>query len=240
MTRLRVVALALVALLLGVGLGMALQRQLLKDRLAVLEAPTAADIGFLRDMMSHHEQAMEMSLIEINHGEDSQVRQTAVDILLAQRGEYVQMSEKLDAWGIDSVASDGKSMAWMGMPIPTEQMPGLATPVQMTAFKAMRGKATDVEFLRLMTVHHGSGVDMAKYAGDRTEIGLVAVLSTRMVADQRSEINDMRSYGKRLGVDIPMPAPMMNMSASTGSTGSSESADTTMMNMDHGDHKNHK
>jgi uncharacterized protein (DUF305 family) len=216
MTRLRVVALGLVALLLGVGLGMALQRQLMKDRLEVFEAPTAADIGFLRDMMSHHEQAMEMSLVEINHGEDSQVRQTATDILLAQRGEYVQMSEKLDAWGIDSVAPDGKSMGWMGMPIRTEKMPGLATSAQMTAFKAMRGKDTDIEFLRLMTVHHGSGVEMARYAGDRTKIGLVAVLSARMVADQQSEINDMRNYGKRLGADIPMPTPMMNAGSDMG------------------------
>jgi uncharacterized protein (DUF305 family) len=214
---------------------MTLQRQMLKDQLAVVEAPTDADVGFLRDMMTHHEQAIELSLIEVSRGADPQVRQQASDILLAQRGEYVQMSDKLDAWGLDSVSPDGKAMAWMGMPVAPEAMPGLATPAEMAAFKAMRGNDADVEFLRLMTVHHGSGVEMAKYAGDRTEIGLVGVLSTRMIADQQSEINDMRNYGKRLGVDIPAPKAMESMPPMAGmSHGSDAGPGTTKM-----DHSNH-
>ncbi len=212
MKRVQVIALSLVMTLLGVGVGMTMQRRMLRDQLAVVEAPTESDIGFLRDMMTHHEQAIELSLLELSNGVDPQVRQEASDILLAQRGEYVQMGDKLDAWGVDSVSADGKAMGWMGMPVASEKMPGLATPAQMTAFKAMRGKDADVEFLRLMVVHHGSGVEMAKYAGDRTKIGLVGVLSTRMVADQQSEINDMRNYGKRLGVNIPAPQPQMNHS----------------------------
>ena len=54
------------------------------------------DVGFLRDMMVHHDQAVTMAASELWRGESSSVRQEALDNLLAQRGEYVQMAERLD------------------------------------------------------------------------------------------------------------------------------------------------
>ena len=69
---------------------------------------SSVDVGFLRDMMVHHDQAITMAASEMWRGESNSVRQEALDILLAQRGEYVQMGERLDAWGVASADPDGK------------------------------------------------------------------------------------------------------------------------------------
>ena len=92
---------------------------------------SSVDVGFVRDMMVHHDQAVVMAASELWRGESSSVRQEALDILLAQRGEYVQMAERLDGWGVASAEPDGKAMGWMGMSVKVEDMPGLATAVLM-------------------------------------------------------------------------------------------------------------
>ncbi len=200
----KVIALCLATTLLGLGIGMTVQR-MRADRSAEPK-PTALDVGFLRDMMSHHEQAIELSVLIMNRGSDNSVRQEAVDILLAQRGEYVQMGDQLDKWGIDAVPEDGQAMGWMGMPVPTASMPGLATPEQIAKLKTLTGTAADVEFLRLMINHHASGADMAQYAADRSQVPFVAVMAGRMAAVQSVEINEMRAFARRLGTEIPAPA----------------------------------
>ena len=85
---------------------------------------SAVDVGFLRDMMVHHDQAITMAASELWRGESNSVRQEGLDILLGQRGEYVQMGERLDGWGVASAAPDGKAMGWMGMSVKVEDMPG--------------------------------------------------------------------------------------------------------------------
>jgi uncharacterized protein (DUF305 family) len=205
----RVVALCVATALLGVGIGMTVQKSRTPDTAAAEDAqPAAVDIGFLRDMMIHHEQAIELSVIVMNRGTDSSVRQEAIDILLAQRGEYVQMGDQLDKWGIDAVNEDGTSMAWMGMAVPSAQMPGLATTQQITKLKSLQGTEADIEFLRLMINHHSSGAAMAKAAADQSQVAFVAVMAGRMAAIQTTEINEMRSFARRLGTEIPAPQPM--------------------------------
>lgn len=81
------------------------------------------DVGFLRDMMVHHDQAVTMAASELWRGESSLVRQEALDNLLAQRGEYVQMAERLDSRGVASAEPGGKAMGCMGMSVKVEDMP---------------------------------------------------------------------------------------------------------------------
>jgi uncharacterized protein (DUF305 family) len=240
----KVAGLCVATMLLGGGIGTTVQRAR-SDRQAVqAEAqPTTIDIGFLRDMMVHHEQALELSLIVMNRGTDPSVRQEAVDILLAQRGEYVQMGDQLDRWGVDALPQNDTSMGWMGMAVPTSKMPGLATPEQIAKLKTLNGTDADVEFLRLMINHHASGADMAQYAADRSQVAFVAVMAGRMAAVQTVEINEMRSFARRLGIEIAAPTPMDHSDHNTTtdkssdkSTDKSVSGDTMVdhSKMDHG------
>jgi uncharacterized protein (DUF305 family) len=204
----RALALALATLLLGVGVGMYVQRERSQSTFEqTLDAPNQTDIGFLRDMMTHHEQAIELSLIVLTRGTDPSVRQEAVDILLAQRGEHVQMGDRLERWGVDVESEDGTVMGWMGMAMPAEQMPGLASTAEVDKLKTLSGTAADVEFLRLMINHHAGGVDMAKAASKAADVAFVVVLADRMAALQATEIAEMQLFARRLGADIAAPKP---------------------------------
>ncbi len=187
----------------------------------------AADIGFLRDMMIHHEQAIEMSVVAMRRATSSDVRQEALNILIGQRGEYVQMRDRLRAYGVAPTSPDGSVMAWMGHSMPAAEMPGLATPEQMAALKAASGVELDTQFLRLMTVHHQAGVEMAREAIERGRDRWVLGMADGMVAMQEEEMADMRKWAGFLGVSIDAPAGSTGSSAAPGGTHSHGSADAT-------------
>jgi uncharacterized protein (DUF305 family) len=214
LTRGRLAALACALLLLGGGIGSVAQRQLNSNQESVAE-PSEVDIGFLRDMMLHHEQAIELSLLELNRGVTPDVRQEAVDILLAQRGEYVQMGDQLDEWGIDPVNPDGTVMDWMGMSMPAASMPGLATPEQIASLKKATGTEADAQFVQLMITHHVGGVQMADVAKREAQTQLVVEMASRMSALQTTEIAEMKGMAQRLGVEVNTTLPEHDMSHST-------------------------
>ena len=172
---------------------------------------SSVDVGFLRDMMVHHDQAITMAASELWRGESNSVRQEALDILLGQRGEYVQMGERLDGWGVASAAPDGKAMGWMGMSVKVADMPGLATPAQLAGLQASSGKKSDELFLELMIRHHRAGAEMASAAASNAKNDWVIATAVLMARTQETEIAEMRRFGQLLGVDIPDPGVLMTM-----------------------------
>ena len=172
---------------------------------------SSVDVGFLRDMMVHHDQAITMAGSELWRGESNSVRQEALDILLGQRGEYVQMGERLDGWGVASAAPDGKAMGWMGMSVKVADMPGLATPAQLAGLQASSGKKSDELFLELMIRHHRAGAEMASAAASNAKNDWVIATAVLMARTQETEIAEMRRFGQLLGVDIPDPGVLMTM-----------------------------
>ena len=84
------------------------------------------------------------------------------------------------------------------------------------------------EFLAMMVEHHQMAVDMAEAeleAGDRP---VVKALATKIIADQKKEITQMRSWYRALyGEDVPeMDMDDMGMSAMMGMSGMSPEAIT--------------
>lgn len=195
--------------------------------------PNAADIGFYRDMMTHHEQAISMSFDILEVGETGSIKQEAVDIILSQRGEYVFMDRQLLDWDEQAVDPDGNAMAWMGMKMKAESMPGLATPKELKHLRSLKGKAADIYFLRLMVRHHMSGAAMAREAAKRAKEWQVIGMATRMDYDQRTEVSEMVAAGRRLGVNINPSDPMSETNTSpTTSKSQSPTTSTTHHKME--------
>ncbi|WP_405387038.1 DUF305 domain-containing protein [Streptomyces sp. NBC_01102] len=164
-------------------------------------AEASADVGFARDMSIHHQQAVEMSFVVRDRTDDEDVRRLAYDIINTQANQRGMMLGWLETWDRPK-SSDRPPMDWMGHTVtPTDGslMPGMATDKQLDRLRAAEGRAAEVLFLRLMTVHHRAGADMARAAAGAAGTDEVRNLAAGMVRGQESEIALMADMLKARG-----------------------------------------
>jgi uncharacterized protein (DUF305 family) len=173
----------------------------------------SVDVGFLQDMISHHEQALQMATLELANGSDPTVLEFAREVLLFQSMEIGSMDRLLDTYNASRGDPERDAMTWMDMSTPVDQMPGMATEEQMDALRAARGTESDTLFLELMAEHHRGGIHMAQYAAENADTSDVRELAEAYAYNQSIEINEYASLARRLGLPITIteievpPAP---------------------------------
>lgn len=153
--------------------------------------PQPVDVGFAMDMMEHHDQAVQMSLLALANGTTQPVRSLATSIIADQRREMGVLDQFLRDRGITTIDPHRTVMTWMGEPTAHDRMPGLATPDQIVALTNAQGPEVDRLFLDLMLEHHRGGVHMAEYAAAHAETQFVRDLAGRMATAQNHEITDL-------------------------------------------------
>ncbi|MGH9014000.1 MAG: DUF305 domain-containing protein [Acidimicrobiia bacterium] len=158
-----------------------------------------ADIGFLEDMTQHHQQAIVMSFTFLEHSDsgDWLLTHEAREIVMQQSAEVRVMSDLLVRF--DEEGDPDTAMEWMGMPVPQEEMPGLAAPSEVERLARLSGSDAEELFSRLMIEHHRGGVHMADAAADRAETDEVRELATKMAKAQRYEIEELQDRRVELG-----------------------------------------
>ncbi|MET8879564.1 DUF305 domain-containing protein [Streptomyces rubiginosohelvolus] len=165
-------------------------------------AEDSVDAGFARDMAIHHQQAVEMSFIVRDRTDDEDVRRLAYDIINTQANQRGMMLGWLEMWGLPKSAA-GPPMKWMGHTFtPTGDgslMPGMATDAELAALTAAKDEKAEILFLRLMTVHHRAGADMAQAAAGAAKTDAIRNLAEGMVRGQQSEIGLMADMLKDRG-----------------------------------------
>jgi uncharacterized protein (DUF305 family) len=133
----------------------------------------AVDVGFLQDMIVHHEQALLIANIYLDERPDSGVAPYAREVLLYQEREIEWMNDWLAEEGYDAGEPDRMAMGWMGMAMPMDQMPGMQTQERLDELDAATGEDADRLFFQIMADHHLGGIhmgDFAKANGAREEI----------------------------------------------------------------------
>jgi uncharacterized protein (DUF305 family) len=168
-------------------------------------AADSVDVGFLHDMLTHHEQALGVAALTVAYGDDPTVRSYAREVITAQAYEQGLMSQMLFDWGYSRSDRPNTAMGWMDMEAPLEQMPGLLSDEQMDQLDAARGAEMDALFLEMMSEHHLGGIHMAEYAAEEAGDPDIRELADRMVRAQSSEINEYRHTVDELGFDIDIP-----------------------------------
>jgi len=180
-------------LLVGLAIG------LLGPRLTT-PGDDSAEAGFLRDMSTHHAQAVEMSMIAHAGSTDPAVISLSADIALTQHGQIGYMQAWLRDWHLSPTAST-PPMSWMKDSAGSVQnglMPGMATPAQLADLRKATGKDLDVQFLTLMRQHHLGGIHMAQEILKESDNADVTWLAEAQVRNQQGEINLIDAMLKRI------------------------------------------
>lgn len=157
------------------------------DEIAQGVRPTEADLKYLRMMIPHHAQALEMTALAPDRAEHPSVRALAERIGGSQGSEIDAMRGWLANHGAPPQGHGGH-----GQHGKHAAMPGMATPQQLAELRDSRGTAFDREFLELMIAHHEGAVAMA---GELLTQGLdaeVHAMGQDVLVTQQDEIATMR------------------------------------------------
>jgi uncharacterized protein (DUF305 family) len=150
----------------------------------------SAEAGFLRDMSTHHAQAVEMSMIAHANSDNPAVVSLAGDIALTQHQQIGYMQAWLRDWNLSPTGTQ-PAMAWMpdsAGAVVNGLMPGMATPEQLAKLRVAKGTELDVEFLTLMRQHHLGGIHMAQEIVALSKNTNVTWLAQTMVTGQQAEL----------------------------------------------------
>ncbi|MFJ6795365.1 DUF305 domain-containing protein [Streptomyces sp. NPDC091268] len=153
------------------------------------DSPNAADQTYVRDMVEHHRQALQMSALAPDRASAEGVRRVAERITAAQQPEIGAMQRWLARYPAPSGSPTGEHAHDHGA------MPGMASRQQLDELAAAKGADFDRLFLRLMIAHHEGALKMAGEALAGGNNTAVEEMATEVVATQSAEIHRMRAMG---------------------------------------------
>lgn len=142
-----------------------------------------ADLEFVRSMIPHHEQAVDMAELATVRASNPKVKDLAARIKEAQEPEISTMSGWLREWG-EPAPSDGAAHGEM-------DGPGMMSGDEMTELEQASGPEFDRLFLTKMIRHHEGAVAVAKTETERGEFPPARQLATEITTTQQVEIENM-------------------------------------------------
>jgi len=161
----------------------------------------AVDVGFLQDMLDHHDQALVISNRYLDNNADGDAAPYAREVIMFQTRDIGWMQDWLADDGFARGEPDRTAMVWMDEPTPVAEMRGMQTPERLQELSDARGTGADRLFFDIMSDHHLGGVHMADHAasnGARREITDFAESVSR---NQRIEVVEYRGAMERLGLN---------------------------------------
>lgn len=160
----------------------------------------ATDVGFLQDMLDHHDQALLISDIYLEHNADGGAAPYAREVIMYQTRDIGWMEEWLAEEGYERGTADRTAMEWMGEPSPVAQMTGMQPPERLQELADARGEDADVLFFEIMTDHHLGGVHMADAAAANGAREVIVEFAESVSRNQRIEVVEYERAMERLGL----------------------------------------
>ena len=145
----------------------------------------AMDIMFAQKMISHHQQAIDMSKLALKNGAGADVKSMAKAIIAAQKREIAQMK-----YWLTSTKSPLMSDHDMGMN-------GMLTERQMKTLKSLKGSKFSKAYLEGMIAHHMGALEMLSYL-EGTKNSEAKKLAQDIKNGQSAEIYSMKKMLAKL------------------------------------------
>jgi uncharacterized protein (DUF305 family) len=139
-----------------------------------------ADVKYVRMMIQHHQQAIEMTGLVPARGARAEVKSIASRIADTQGPDIKAM----EAWLVKNKAPQHEMH---------DAMPGMATAEQLAALRAASGPAFDTMFLRLMIAHHEGAVAMGTELLQTGSDVFVEEMAQDVLVTQQKEISQLKS-----------------------------------------------
>jgi uncharacterized protein (DUF305 family) len=143
------------------------------------------DVWFVRMMIEHHQQAIEMAELAPSRARRPQINAIAERIRIAQGPEI----GVLRAWLKSRRLSESPDQ---GSKHDHGAMRGMVSPQSMRALTGTSGDAFDRLFVDLMSTHHEGAIDMCSDVLDVSADERIQELATNIAAEQEIEISRMR------------------------------------------------
>lgn len=145
------------------------------------------DVWFVRMMVPHHTQALQMAELAAQHASDTGVRALADRVRASQVPEIQVLRGWLAArrLGLDDPGAGHDHAA----------MPGMQSDAAMRRLSDARGADFDRLFVEMMTAHHQGAIEMAD---DLLRVGVDTTIhqfATSVAVEQGAEIDRMRGLG---------------------------------------------
>lgn len=147
------------------------------------------DVAFVKDMLPHHAQAVEMADMALGRKLDPRILTLARQIKGAQAPEIATMSGWLVGWGeqVPASGTGGHDMGAMG-----GATGGMMSEADMTALQKATGKEFAAMWLTDMTKHHTGAVEMARMEIKTGQNPAAKKLAANIVSSQSAEITTMK------------------------------------------------
>ncbi|MDX2378614.1 MAG: DUF305 domain-containing protein [Acidimicrobiia bacterium] len=160
------------------------------------------DIGFMQDMLDHHDQALVLSEAYLEDNPDGDAAPYANEVIMFQTRDIGRMEEWLAEDGRTRGTADRMAMTWMPMaePTPVAEMHGMQPPDSIAELAAATGPNADALFFELMTAHHLGGVMMANHAAEHGESEFLRVFAAGVSRNQLLEVDEYDGAIRRLGL----------------------------------------
>lgn len=175
-------------------------RVLDRSELSSAELPTytAADVRFMRGMIPHHAQALEMAALVEGRTENEDLRHLARRIEISQRDEIALMERWLEVRGEAPPEADGPHPGHRG---PDDRpIPGMLSSAEMEELATARGTEFERRFLEAMIRHHEGALAMVEALFGTPGAGqtpAVHQFASEVEADQEMEIRRMQTMLER-------------------------------------------
>jgi uncharacterized protein (DUF305 family) len=166
------------------------------------EPPVAGvvDIGYLQDMIDHHEQALLIADAYLANNPEGDAAPYASEVIMFQERDIGRMEAALDEAGFGRGVPGRTAMVWMSDPYPVDQMPGMQGQERIAELSTATGQDADRLFFAMMSEHHLGGVHMADFAADFADTEAVRVLAERTSYNQQIEVVEYDRAVERLGL----------------------------------------
>lgn len=141
------------------------------------------EISFLKEMIEHHQSAVDMANLVNDHTNRPELKKMANDIVSTQKKEIDQMKSWLANWYKEQPEA-GRTGS-MGM-----------MKDKMEKLENSKGDDFDRHFIETMIEHHQQAVEMSKLVPQKADHSELKVLGNNIIKAQSKEIEEMKKWRK--------------------------------------------